>query len=327
MADALDVADWQGAIDAAAARDSADGRVALIIVKTSEGTRASNRYAAQQVASTKAAGLRVGAYHFALGGDPIAEANAFLATARAAGVDTTDPVLMLDLEPYPGRGWPLDQGGTLDFTARWLDHVAANSPAGAMVGFYSYPDFIARLLPRDERVDRYACWIADPSAWERGFAPRTGGRPYVLHQIGVAPYAGIAGNVDINVFGPAYSTAPPEPPAPKRSASTMFYAIIVRPGEYPRTFEVDGGIILRELDYNAERGAYAIHKEALDSGLPVRRVDNAKSASVPGTVWDLLKTVTALAVTDPRTPAPAPPVDPAGLTNAELITELGRRLS
>lgn len=37
----------------------------------------------------------------------------------------------------------------------------------------------------------------------------------------------------------------------------------------PRTFKADGLLIVGEVDYGAPRGGYGIHREALDSGLPI----------------------------------------------------------
>ena len=210
MTDALDVAAWQGFLDGSA---MAAGGCRRGIVKLTEGTYHSNPVAADQLGAFAGAGIPVGGYHFALGGNPEAEADTYLGRAQVLGLlGMADVVHALDLEPYPGVGWPLDVGGTLDFTARWCDRVATNVPPGHVVWWYSYPSFVASLLPPDGRIDRYGCWIADPTAWEQGFPPRTGGRPWVLWQTGVGEFPGVVGAVDLNVFGSAYDQPTPPPP-------------------------------------------------------------------------------------------------------------------
>jgi GH25 family lysozyme M1 (1,4-beta-N-acetylmuramidase) len=217
VADALDVASWQGEIDGAAIRDAETGRVGLVVVKVSEGLWASNPYRSQQVGSTLEAGMRVGAYHFARpdvsDASGVVEADVFVRNLGRVA-DAPRPVLALDLEPFPGIAWPLDAGRTVRYAVAWLDRVRELVPH-ADVWWYSYPAFISSFLPREENLDRYGCWIADPSAWERQFTPRTGGREWVLHQIGVGPHAGVNGNVDLNVFGPAYVAGPREEPEMK----------------------------------------------------------------------------------------------------------------
>lgn len=211
MADALDVASYQRELG------PDFGNAGLVLAKVSEGVWSSNPYAAQQVGATLVAGLRVGAYHFPRPDrypiTPEDEAATFVAQARAAGAWVPGVVLALDMEPYPGIAWPFGPAGTVDYMDRWFRAVASGGlPPAAELWWYSYPGFLY-LTPADMRIDTAKLWIADPSNAERGLPPRTDGRTWALWQVGQGPHPGVAGNVDLNVYGPDY-TRPATPAEP-----------------------------------------------------------------------------------------------------------------
>lgn len=317
MVDAYDVSFFQGSIDAVAARDAGVG---LIIVKLTEGTWASNLWAPQQLGAASAAGLRLGAYHFPrpdLGTTPEVEAEVFLREAGALEV-LDGSVLALDMEPYPGTPWPLDVGGTIDWTARWCDRVAAVVP-GADIWWYSYPDFIRRLLPPNERIDRYGLWIADPSNYQDGLAPRTGGRTWALWQVGVESAPGVVGNVDLNMYGPSYSGSTPV--AQEAPMGTLVRVNGTATDPIPESD--NSHYTTTDQEMWRELGGQFVHPTDVRTSEPVELVDADAFIVMRRRMLDA---EAAAKLTLGQAPPPAA-LDITSVTDDQLTAEIARRLA
>ena len=160
----IDVSHWQGVIDWRAVR-AAGKRFAYI--KASDGTTfVDDRYATNR-AQAKAAGLVVGAYHFAkpsaLAGDAVAEADHFVATAAWVKGELL-PVL--DLESTGG----LSTVALTDWAKAFLGRVYATTGVRAVI--YVSPTFWSTRLA-DTR------WFADNGYQVLWIAHWTSGSPTV----------------------------------------------------------------------------------------------------------------------------------------------------
>lgn len=147
----------------------------FVYVKASEGVAPDGSFR-RHVEAALAAGLRVGAYGvltYGLGTSAEAQADAFIATAAAAGTDLPP---MLDFEvPLPHEpAWPTHAATLSPRAAAWLRRVW--SAWWCQPGVYSMP-YYANALPscpeRDE-VASYPYWAASypvdqvhppPDAW------------------------------------------------------------------------------------------------------------------------------------------------------------------
>jgi GH25 family lysozyme M1 (1,4-beta-N-acetylmuramidase) len=107
----IDVSNHQGPVDFGAVKRAGN---AFVILKATEGVGFTDATFASNRTKAHAAGLVVGAYHFASGGDPVAEANAFCAVvgSLAAG-----ELVVLD--------WETKTANPPAWCRMWLDRVAA----------------------------------------------------------------------------------------------------------------------------------------------------------------------------------------------------------
>ena len=116
----FDNASYQGCYDAQAAKASG---ASFSITKITEGTGYVNPAADCQLASNRAAGLRLGAYAYArpeYGNSPEVEADFFNAQADARGLVHAGVIPFLDWEP------PASHRGDTQWAKRWLDRVASH---------------------------------------------------------------------------------------------------------------------------------------------------------------------------------------------------------
>lgn len=159
------------------------------IVKATEGATFKDARFQQHRRAAAAAGLHVGAYHFARphGNTPKAEAANFLA---AYGAGTELPVLDFEDDQVAG-------GARLgDWVAAWLAEVERRT--GRTPLLYTFTSYWRAHGSTDSKFSRYPLWLADydgpytvPAPWSR----------LTLHQFtssGSVP--GVGGRVDINRF-------------------------------------------------------------------------------------------------------------------------------
>jgi LysM repeat protein len=133
----IDVSNYQAISDAYAVRDNG---ISFAWCKATEGLGYVDPTFAGKVAQLRAAGVTVGAYHFARGGDAVAQAQYFRGVAESAGcLDVGALMPMLDMEAsdvegdadafvqafYDGLGVsPMDVYANLDWYQRVLDPSA-----------------------------------------------------------------------------------------------------------------------------------------------------------------------------------------------------------
>lgn len=191
--DGIDVSHWQGDIDWGQVRQ--DG-IRFAFIKATEGTTfVDNRYADNRAAA-EAAGVIVGAYHFAQPGggqgDAIAEADHYIDNAKLAGRNLL-PVLDLErhnnLSPRALRRW----------AKAWLARVEASLGVKSLI--YTSPSFWRDELgdPTWFAANGHRLWIAHWTTAEKPLTPagNWGGNGWTVWQYTAqGSVNGIAGNVD-----------------------------------------------------------------------------------------------------------------------------------
>ena len=198
ITEGIDVSNWQGTIDWTAV--AASGK-RFAYLKASEGTTFVDWTYASNRAQAKAAGVSVGAYHFAqpdaTPGDAVAEADHFLATAQIAQGELL-PVL--DLEVANGQTVTALQAWVQAFMGRVLERT------GAPGVIYVSPNFWKTYMGDTNwfALNGYrTLWAAH---WTSATAPSVpagnwGGQGWTFWQYssnGTVP--GIRGRVDLNRF-------------------------------------------------------------------------------------------------------------------------------
>lgn len=207
----VDVSDYQGS----PVWTAAAGTISFAWLKATEGTNYTARQFAANKAGCAAAGIKWGAYHFASGTDPVAEARHFL----AAGVTGGGLPPVLDAEK---------SGITSDWCLSFLTTV--EQATGVTPMFYGE----TWLVNHDQRLARFPLWYPNYPTNNQNPRPENLTRPpapspwtaYVAWQYtdkGTVP--GIAGAVDMNVADPAWFASLTAPPAPPTS-STMESPVI-----------------------------------------------------------------------------------------------------
>ena len=198
VTEGIDVSHWQNTIDwtqvAAAGKRFA-------FMKASEGTTLADPTYSMNRAQAKAVGLYVGAYHFArpdrTPGDPIAEADYFLAMSQLAAGDL---VPVLDLEDTGGLS-PVE---LQEWVKSYLERVYERTGAHGMI--YTSPTFWKNAMGDTTwfAANGYGMvWVAH---WTTGPAPTIpaqnwGGDGWTFWQYtssGSVP--GISGRVDLDRF-------------------------------------------------------------------------------------------------------------------------------
>lgn len=94
-----------------AGRSDVDG----VIIKATQGTTYVNPFCNAQYALAKKKGKLLGLYHYAGGGDPVAEANYFIANIKNY---VGEAVLALDWESYQNTAW-----GTIGWGEKFVNRV------------------------------------------------------------------------------------------------------------------------------------------------------------------------------------------------------------
>lgn len=196
----IDISSWQHPGGAGIDWDKVKAAgVAGVIIKATQGVDYVNPYFAGDVAGAHAAGLLVGAYHYAepaKNADPHAELNAFL---RVAQVHDLELGAWLDWEDNGGQAWYSLAGWCETF----LDGLAGQVP---LSGLYANQSALGGTTgaPWSHKL-----WIADPSGTYAGDA--------WARQWGQTELDGIAGNVDRDELLAGRGLNPNGPEAPESS--------------------------------------------------------------------------------------------------------------
>jgi len=194
----IDISHHDGTIDW---RQVAASGTSFAYVKASEGTTYVDLMYATNRANAEAAGLKVGAFHYAepdaSPGEAAAEADHFVDTAA---FKTGELVPMLDLEVTNG----LSPGVLQAWVATFLDRVYQRT--GLHAGVYVSPSFWQTYLNDTASIASLGygvLWIADWTAAPTPWVPASdwGGLGWTLWQYShQAIVAGVPGPVDVDHF-------------------------------------------------------------------------------------------------------------------------------
>lgn len=165
--------------------------VSFCYIKSTQGTKILNNYYPSDARRARAAGIKVGAYHFMEMRPAAPQARWFL---RKTPIAAGDLPPMLDVEPLPSQIRKMG-GEQILFREMlvWLKIV--EQATGKKPILYISQTFVNRYLPNaPQKLQEYDVWIARYSQY----------KPYVhLLYWQHTPYGrvkGIRGDVDINVF-------------------------------------------------------------------------------------------------------------------------------
>jgi len=180
--------------------------VSGVFVKATEGAGYVNPFMRRQATGARAAGLRVGFYHFARpdrsgkssmsADDARVEAGHFAATTHGHHT-RRDLRPVLDFEAWSPRA-SLSPSQLVTWAREW--NAAVRRLLGVGPIFYSYPAFIARLAP--STPIGYGLWLASYSTNDGAEHPYAVPKPWrrtVAHQFtsnGRVP--GVPGRVDVS---------------------------------------------------------------------------------------------------------------------------------
>ena len=166
------------------------------VVKLTQGTGYRNPKSAAQLTCARNRGKKIGAYHYAAGGDPVAEADFFIA---ALGGWRGQALLALDFEM--GDNFVYYSASAGDWIRTWVTHV--HSVTGVWPIIY-IPESGVWKIPSDVRANcgiwpaAYATML--PTGWQS--QPWHGGkfgetmRQYTSEGV----LAGYSGRLDLNIF-------------------------------------------------------------------------------------------------------------------------------
>lgn len=205
---AIDVSSWQHpngeAIDFAKVKAAG---VSGVWIKCTQGTTYTNPFFKGDYDGAKAAGLVVGAFHFATPSASTAEAESSHALSVCVGLDL-ELGLALDMEQL-GTMAPHDAA---PWSQEWLEAVAA---VHVLAPFYTDQSLLGQIIGAPWG---FPLWIADPSNTYVGtwWAKQTGSGP--VDGVPVACDLDEIGNVRGINPAPPSGTAPAPAPAPAPSA-------------------------------------------------------------------------------------------------------------
>lgn len=140
--DGIDIASYQAGIDASEVEGD------FVIPKATQGTGYTNPYWREWADETLASGKLLGLYHYASGGNPVAEADHFV---NEIGGYAGQGVFVLDWESYQNDVF--DSGGDADWIAQFRDEVYARTGQWCLV-------YVSRSAADLTGVDNEHLWIA-----------------------------------------------------------------------------------------------------------------------------------------------------------------------
>jgi GH25 family lysozyme M1 (1,4-beta-N-acetylmuramidase) len=184
-------------------------------VKATEGRSYINPSFASDLKEARAAGIAVGAYHYARpdNNNAAAEATHFLNVYRP---QPGDLLPVLDLEVHAD----LSGAGMTAWAATWMELVKQG--LNAEVVLYTYPYFISGDMGGAGALKGTKLWYADYSGkpWKFLYKDKAANFNIVAHQYTSSGNAGgVSGRVDLNYapdLGPILQTPPRPTPQPHR---------------------------------------------------------------------------------------------------------------
>ena len=185
-------------------------------VKATEGRSYVNPYFSSDLKQARAAGLPVGAYHYARPdvNNAVAEATHFLNVYRP---QPGDLLPVLDLEVHAN----LSGAGMTAWAATWMELVKQG--INAEVVLYTYPYFISGDMGGAAALKGTKLWYADyyyAKPWKFRYQDQAKNFNIVAHQYTSSGHAGgVNGRVDLNyapTLGPILQSKPKPPKKTKR---------------------------------------------------------------------------------------------------------------
>lgn len=159
----------------------------FVIAKATQGTRPLNSHMVRQLERAKADGKLIGVYHYAEGGSPVAEADAFISCVKDY---IGQAILCLDWENGDNDAW-----GSTTWARQFVGRVHALTGIYPLV--YTYPAGRSQVA---SCADVSALWIAgypdNRFSWEL---------PQMIYNTGawsdwtIWQYSSANGNIDLNV--------------------------------------------------------------------------------------------------------------------------------
>jgi GH25 family lysozyme M1 (1,4-beta-N-acetylmuramidase)/LysM repeat protein len=182
----IDISSWQGNVNFKKIKASG---VEIVYIKATEGISYVNNYFYSSYKNAKEQGLKVGFYHFFLGGvDPKAQARHFVNTI---GNREFDCRLAIDIEQTNGLGKTSLTSAAIIF----LEEVKKLTSKGIVV--YTYTNFARTSL--DSRLGLYPLWIAEYGVSRPAINPIWNQWiGFQFSSTGQVP--GVNGNCDLNEF-------------------------------------------------------------------------------------------------------------------------------
>lgn len=193
----VDISNWQCGID------TYNLQADFVIVGMSWGTggfdnsclaNGRNLDGARQLQGSLDSGKKIGVYHYAMGGDPEAEADFFIETVKDY-IGTA--MLILDWEPQDNPAF-----GNLEWPRRWANQVKKRTGVNPVVYVMDSAYWQVQNMPERDDV---GLWIAQYASNEStGYQEvpwNLGARNEVMRQYTSSGYVGgYAGRLDLNVF-------------------------------------------------------------------------------------------------------------------------------
>lgn len=228
----IDVSNWQKGINLSAV--PAD----FVIMKATEGTGYVSPDCDRQYQQAKAAGRKLGVYHYANGGNALSEAEFFLKNVKGY---VGEAILVLDWESQNNPTF--NSGADKSWVKTWCDYIYAKTGVKPLVYLSaSYRSLVSG-------IGDYGLWIAQyannnttgyqDTPWNEG-AYACAIRQYSSH----GRLSGYNGNLDLNKFygdaaawdkyaNPSGSvSAPSTPETSTPSGSTLDLSVAVMQGKY-----------------------------------------------------------------------------------------------
>lgn len=240
----IDISNWQAGINVS--KVPCD----FVICKATQGTTYVSPDCDRAYQQAKKAGKCLGVYHYASGGDPVAEAKHFLANIKNY---IGEAILVLD--------WESNQNGRFSEGAswckKWLDYVYQQTKVRALIYMSKS---VCRSYDWSSIAPNHGLWVAqyadnvvdydyisNPWTDNKGYGAWSG--PAIFQYSSVGRLDGYSGNLDINVaymdrtgwnkyagggnaIKPSEPTEPTTPPTIAPSGSTLDLVVKTMKGEF-----------------------------------------------------------------------------------------------
>jgi lysozyme len=193
MALGIDISHWQGNPDFSKVKAE---ELSFVYIKSTDGIKFMDATAISHGTNAKAAGLKVGYYHFAEMNDPgvMVDAKAE-ATAFAAALDkfpAYDILPVLDIETNKSNLSP-------ELVREWIQcFIDTMKDLGHNIMIYSYTPFFNQYLPKDHTFGMIPLWLAQYANEDQPTLPHGWDHYTVWQYSNQGTVDGVVGFVDVN---------------------------------------------------------------------------------------------------------------------------------